>query len=226
VDHHRGHAFTLLEVLIVIALIGLLVALTLPNFYRSMETEQLSESAARFKALIAMCRAEAMNEAREYRITTRADGTLKIERQLDGVYAPNVFVPIKEHWASAPVLLERVWVEAIVDLPEGPPPFDVEDELVEFDDMVVEPVRVGQMDKPLRIRFAPDGLSDSAEWILRDADGRGLKITLDGRLGRVATVDQALVPAEQVERPERMDFDDEDLLAGTTERELLLEYMP
>jgi hypothetical protein len=35
-----------------------------------------------------------------------------------------------------------------------------------------------------------------------------------------------LVPAEQVERPERMDFDDEDLLAGTTERELLLEYMP
>ena len=225
-NRRRRHAFTLLEVLIVIALIGLLVALTLPNLYRAMETEQLNESAARFKAMIAMCRAEAMNEAREYRITTRADGTLKIERQLDAIYAPHVFVPIKAQWASSPVLLERVWVESIVDLPEGPPPFDVEDELVEFDEMVLEPVPVGMMDRPLLVRFAPDGISDSAEWVLRDQDGHGLKITLDGRLGRVTIIGEERISDGQIERPELMDFDDEDLLAGTTERELLAEYMP
>lgn len=223
---HDSRGFTLLEVLIALVIIALLFGLVLPNYQRTLDTEQLSESATRFKAAIAMCRAQAMNEARAYQLVVRPDGSLKIVRQLDAIYAPHVYVPVHESWAQQPVLLDRVFVEAVLALPEGPPPFDVQDQLVEFDELVDEPIPVGELENGLTVTFAPDGLSDSAQWFLRDTDGRGRKVTLDGRLGRVTIEPIDSMPREQVERPEPLPDDEPDPLADMTEQDLLQEYMP
>ncbi|RMF73038.1 MAG: prepilin-type N-terminal cleavage/methylation domain-containing protein, partial [Planctomycetota bacterium] len=75
----RHRALTLLEVLLVVALLGVLFAVTLPSFSSSVEHEQLNESAMRMKALVGMCRAQAMNESRRYRLIFEVDGSVRIE---------------------------------------------------------------------------------------------------------------------------------------------------
>jgi len=193
--------FTLLEILLVIALLGVLFSITLPSFWGEVSARQIQESAGRVKTLIGMCRAEAMNESRQYRLTFRRDGTLELGRQLDALLAPHVFVPVQAPWARVGFLLDDVWVESLLPLPEGPPPIEIEDELVEFEDYVVEPLAVQTLQQDYEITFRPDGSSGSARWTLRDKVGRGLRMTLDGRLGRVMIEAVEPLDRERVERP-------------------------
>ncbi len=224
IGRHRRAAFTLLEILVVIAILAVLMALSLPNLWSTFAAEQLPESAARLKSLIAMCRAQAMNDARNYRVRFLPDGTLKVERQVDAVYAPHVYLPVTDQWARQPILLEDVWVSEILSLPEGPPPIDIEDDLVEFDEMIEEPVPVRELDEPLVITFLPDGLSGSAEWTLRDRFGRGLIVTLDGRLGSVKIKPAEGVSPDELERPPA--FEEDLPYEGMSEQEVLEEFMP
>ena len=221
---NRRRAFTLLEVLLVIVLLGVLFAITLPSFTSTIDYEQLNESALRMKAMIGMCRAQAMNESRRYRVIFEVDGTVRLERQLDPIYAPHVFMPVREMWAQTPPLLERVFVEAVLDLPDGPPPFDIQDELVEFEDIIEEPVLVSDLENALLVEFEPDGQCDSVQWVLRDIGGRGVKMTLEGRLGRVRIEEAETIAEDEVTRPELVEVENE--YAGVTEAELLEEYLP
>jgi len=209
---HRSapNAFTLLEVVIVLLLLGLLAAFTWPEFGQARRSEELHESARRMKTLVQMCRARAMNESRRYRVTFRLDGTLKVTRQRDPILAPHEYFKFREPWASMAFLLEHVWIEAVLPLPEGPPPMLVEDELIEFEEFEEEPIAVTELEREFELNFEPDGTSDSARWVLRGEDGRGVEMTLDGRLGRVqiAPVERLLLDA--VERPEALDYEDED----------------
>ena len=184
----RRRAVTLIELLLVISLITLLALFTWPNFDNASRRERLDESARRLKSLIAMCRAEAMNEAVRYRVTFRLDGSVKVRRQYDPIKAPHVYIPVGKSWARMAFLLEDVWVESVALLPDGPPPILVDDELEEFDDMEedLEPILIEEFETPIEIDFAVDGTSDSLLWILRDSAGRGKEMTLDGRLGRVS----------------------------------------
>lgn len=202
---------TLIELLLVITLLMLLAAIAWPNFTAMGRAERLEESARRIKSLIAMCRAEAMNTGRRHRITIRLDGSLKLRRQLDPITAPHVYVPVQKPWARLAFLLEDVWVESVSLLPDGPPPIRVEDELMEFEDMEedFEPVLIEDFENPIDIDFAPDGTSDSLRWTLRDALGRGIEMTLDGRVGRVSQTWVAAVPPEEVQRPPEIDLEAE-----------------
>ncbi len=203
------NAFTLLEVLMVVALLGLVAAIAWPDFWRARRSEELDESARRMKTLVQMCRAEAMNESRRYRLTFRLDGTIKVTRQHDPILAPHEYFKFRRPWANVPFLLEHVWVEALLALPEGPPPIDVEDELLEFDEFDNEPIAVTDLEREFELDFEPDGISDSLRWILRDDDGRGVEMTLDGRLGRVR-----IEPVERLtdgaERPEPLEEDEDE----------------
>lgn len=210
------NAFTLLELLIVIVLLATLAAFSWPELGRAREAEQLDESARRMKTLIQMCRARAMNESRRYRITFRLDGTLKVRRQRDPLYAPQEFHPFREPWAATSAVLERVWIEALLPLSEGPPPIDVEDELIEFEEFEEELIPITDLERELELNFEPDGTSGSVRWVLRDQDGRGLEMTLDGRLGRVVAEPVERLDSDAVERPEPLEEDqdeeyDEDL---------------
>lgn len=205
--------FTLLELVMVVALIGLLAAFMWPAFGTASRAEHLRESARRLQTLVAMCRAEAMNQARDYRITIRLDGSVRATRQVHPLEAPHLHVPIRAGWAQTVPLLDDVWVEAIQILPEGPPPIQIIDERIEFPEMEIEPVLLDEFDESIKIDFPPDGSCKSLRWVLRDTRGRALLLTLDGRLGRVAVEDWESIPADDVERPEPLpDDEDEELL--------------
>ena len=200
--------FTLMELVIVIMLIGVLAAFLWPDFGVLARGDQLDESVSRTKALVAMCRAQAMNESRRYRITLLTDGRMRLTRQKDALLAPDEYVLVGDGWARIEWLLEDVWVEAVLPLPEGPPPLLIDDdeiEFVEFDE-TPEP-----LEEPFEIDFEPDGTTTSVRWILRGLGGLGRELTLDGRLGRVVVVDAERIEADGLEKPEPMTDDDDEM---------------
>jgi hypothetical protein len=214
VPRTTGHAFTLFEVLLVAVLLAVLAALAWPEFGQARSSEQLAESGRRMKTLVSMCRARAMSEARRYRVTFRLDGSVKVTRQRDPVLAPHQYFKFREPWANLPFLLERVWVEAIMPLPEGPPPLLVEDDFIgfdEFDEYYEQgPIPMMELEREFELNLEPDGTSNSARWVLRTEDGRGLEMTLDGRLGRVEIKPAERLDPEMVERPEPLEDEQED----------------
>lgn len=205
----RQHAFTLVELLLVIALIGVLVAFAWPQFATAEQAEHLRESARRMEALLAMCRAEAMNNARTYRVAIRPDGSVRVQRQFDPLYAPHLFVAVDEYWSEGATLLEDVWVEGVELLPEGPPPYQIIDQELILPEMEVVPTPIEEFEREVAIDFLPDGSCPSLRWVLRDTQGRALLQTLDGRLGRVQTSDWEHVAPEDAVRPEPVEEEDE-----------------
>lgn len=214
----RG-AFTLFEVLLVIAILGLVVAMVWPDFRGVIRGARLDESAARMRAMIAMARAEAMNEARRYRLTFFQDGTIRLDRQRDALLAPHEYLRVRDAWMAQEILLEGVWVAALQPLPEGPAPILVEDDDIEFTEIEEDPPSITEIEASAEIYFDPAGVSDSARWDLRDAEGRGIRLTLDGRLGRVTMEQLAAVSPADLPRPDRIDQAEKDAnLADPNER--------
>jgi prepilin-type N-terminal cleavage/methylation domain-containing protein len=197
----RSHAFTLLELLLVIAVLGMMLAFAWPNLSGTTHAEQLSESTKRMETLVAMCRAEAMNEGRHYRIVFRADGSVRAKCQLDPLKAPHIYIPAYGGWTRTEVLLDNVWVAAVQMLPDGPAPIMIVDEHLQFPNMEIDPTPIEDFEQPPAIEFQPDGACDSVRWVLRDDRGDGRLMTLDGRLGRVTVEEFAALRPEGVRRP-------------------------
>ncbi len=204
----RRRAFTLLELLLVMALLGLLVALAWPDFSATARAENLSESALRIQTLIAMCRAEAMNGAKQYRIEIRPDGSLAAWEQVDPILAPHLHNPVRGAWGRTQVLLPDVWIAAVQTLPDGPAPIKVIDEELEFPEMEIEPIPIEEFEDPLYVDIAPDGACPSLRLVLRDDMGRAVLLTLDGRLGRFLVEDWERIPEEEVTRPEMWEVEE------------------
>lgn len=200
----RRAGFTLLEALLVIFLIGVIAAFSWPDFHESTRAARLRESVRRMTHLVAMCRAEAMNQSRVYRISLLPDGTLLTLRQLDAVLAPETYVQFDAPWAQTPILLDEVFVEGVLPLADGPPPLIVEDDTIDFEyenEEDLEPMRIDDLTEPLNVDFQPDGTSGSARWVLRDGRGTGVQMTLDGRIGRLEVVELASIDPDQVQPP-------------------------
>ncbi|MGE3316494.1 MAG: Tfp pilus assembly protein FimT/FimU [Planctomycetaceae bacterium] len=196
-------AFTLIEVLLVIFLLSILFIVLLVEIGPMQRAEDLPESSRRIKAMIAMCRAEAMSNAQRYRLRFFRDGTIDLTHQLDPLIAPHLFSRVKKDWATIPLLIGDTWVESILPLPDGPPPILVEDDeldLEQFDED--EPVVITTLEQPFEMWFEPDGTSTSARWTLREVSGRGLQMMLDGRVGRVTIESTPRIETETIERPE------------------------
>lgn len=204
---HNG--FTLLEVLMVVALLGVVAAFMWPEFHNVATAEHVKESARRLQALVSMCRAEAMNETRTYRIRTRPDGSVRVLCQADALKAPHLYITPPVGWARQQILLSDVWVEGVQLLPEGPPPIRIIDEQLEFPEVEIKPVPVVELPAALDLDFAPDGTCNSLRWVLRDERGSGLLVTLDGRFGRVKIEDWTAVPEGEIRRPEALPEEDE-----------------
>lgn len=214
----RKRGFTLIELLLVIALLALLASMVWPDFVVSSDYERLDESARRMRSLISMCRAEAMFQSRVMRIGFRTDGSLRIDAQIDPIYAPDFFTPVNEPWARQEVLLEGVWVNALHLLPDGPAPLNIDnnDQLEVIEELVKEPLPIESFASTQWIRFSPDGSAESAKWILRDKFGRAIRLIFDGRMGRVTsetldpqTLDEAIqpVPLDETARLEPDELD-------------------
>jgi len=200
--NRRVTGFTLFEVLLVIAIMAVLAAFAWPTFFGEREASGLRESATRLKALVNMCRAEAMNESRRYRIEFLQDGSVELSAQQDALDAPEQYVDVSTDWSRGEMIVKDVWIESILALPGGPPPVLINDENIEFaDEKDYVQLKVQELDRPQQLNFETDGSCDSARWVLRDALGRGLEMTLDGRLGRIEFKPLEPIKPENLERP-------------------------
>lgn len=194
-------AFTMFEVLLVILLLGIIAVVAYPAVSGG-RGRQLGESIDRMRALVAMCRAESVNEARKYRVTFEPNGKLTVTRQVDPIDAPDQFETVGHHWASVEFLLDDVWVESVQKLPDGPAPLLVEDDSVEFTELEDDPTALGEIEESPTIDFEPDGTSGSIRWVLRDALGYATMVTLDGRIGRIEIGDVDFIAADELTRPD------------------------
>ncbi len=197
----RRPAFTLIELLLVLVLLGTLFALAVPEFTRTAEAERLQQSAERIRGLVARCRAEAMNQTVRYRVRIRQDGLLNVRCQADAVHAPHLYIAPTASWAREDVLQPGVWIAELQVLPEGPPPVVIIDQALQFPDMDFKPAKVAELDQPTDIFFDPAGTCNSVRLLLRDHAGRGLLVTVDGRLGDTKTDPWPAATGEEAKQP-------------------------
>jgi prepilin-type N-terminal cleavage/methylation domain-containing protein len=139
---HHATGFTLLELVLVIALLCALAGYVMPSFMSSLHAEALPTSARDLRSLIYLVRAEAMLEGKRYRIRFPDPQELEdvygeeylrfrhqplIEKEDLPIEAPGLFVPVRANWAREPVLHERV---RCIRLEPGMP--HIEEESEEF----------------------------------------------------------------------------------------------
>jgi prepilin-type N-terminal cleavage/methylation domain-containing protein len=201
----RQRAFSLLELLLVVALLGALAVFAWPDYAGAARAEQLAESGRRLASLTAMCRAEAMNESRRYRVLFMKDGSLRVKAQRDPLFAAADYETVRSGWSQTEVLLDDVWVESVQALPEGPPPIRIVDEKLEFPEAQRDLAPIAEFETPPALNFTPDGAANSMWIVLRQASGRALLLTFDGRFGRMATEEWSELREDEVRRPKRLD---------------------
>jgi prepilin-type N-terminal cleavage/methylation domain-containing protein len=211
-------AFTLLEVLLVIALLGLIALFAFPDLGAEARRRSLVESADRLRSLIVMTHAQAMQDGIEYRIQfpgtpdpldrharKRIDVPIEtlqpvVLRQGDPLSNPSWFTEFEASWKNQRIL--QGGTRCVAVLP-GRPRFDIssnspiagpavgEDEEAEF--------------VPLTLK--PDGSSDWVMFVLTDLPyhveleehhvGNILNVIVDGRTGQ--TWIQRALRSEEVE---------------------------
>ncbi len=126
-------AFTLVEVLLVISLIGLLMYFVVPVFTGELERRRLTDSVDRMRNMVALTRAHAMNDGKRYRIrwedqdmydeAEENNTTLQpiIEVEDKPIEEPANFTPVKDLWSQAEVLHEGIQcVEVRLGKPKTP----------------------------------------------------------------------------------------------------------
>jgi len=116
-DQQHARAFTLIEVVLVIGLLLVISAITLPNFFSELKREELPTSAHQLRALVTLVRANAAFDAQRYRIRFPREGETDalggvhqpiVEREDDPIAYPEVFNPLSASWAVGKTLLGNV----------------------------------------------------------------------------------------------------------------------
>ena len=174
--------FTLIEVILSIALLTLLFGLAVFNYFGWSKSRKLEEGRARVETLVRMCRSESCNLGKRIELAADEEGAIVIRVEADPIGAPNVFVPLEVTWAqSAPNHLVRVVRSELLGASSWRliQRRDKDDETVSEEGFSLHPVT-----------FFPDGSSDSAEIELRQADREGgmhVLVTVNGLTGELST---------------------------------------
>lgn len=211
-SHGRG-AFTLLEVVTVIALLVLVAYFVFGNYSTPLERSYLPESAERLRALINLTRANAMLDGKRYRIrfVTESDPDADelpledirqplVEIEHDPIEYPGEFTPLLSAWATEPVLLGEVWCYQVRF---GEPTYEsvaAELEEQEFEDDEEEELKAElglEEDEPWVLVLSPDGTCDWMTFRLVSApydvemapemleEFPQVDVIVDGRLGNI-----------------------------------------
>lgn len=185
----RQRAFTLLELLLVLALVAVLAALTGPRLSGALKGQRLDAQARTVIAYARRARALAAAEGRSYELVfDPTQRTLRLARQRDPLAAP-----------SDPEEPEREALDESLAWAR-PLPFEEGVELIEatatqntegaaYSELETEVLDLGE---PVAVRFAPDGSAQARELAFRSGE-RELRIRVRSHLGRAELVDPSEV---------------------------------
>jgi prepilin-type N-terminal cleavage/methylation domain-containing protein len=175
-------AFTLVEIVLVMALIVLLAGISIINWKGMLQGRVLEEGASRMETALRMARAEAANQGKRLQIVFDADGRTFLNWEPDPLGSPGVFADYamctwKQFLPADNIRVIRsayvgssTYRTAAADTGSG---------------------SGGADEVPMApITFEPDGSSDSVEIRMAMTDGseaRQAVVTLDGLTGRIVT---------------------------------------
>lgn len=228
-------AFTLLEVILTILILGLIIGFMYPDLEKLLATRKLEESAEQMRSLLVMCRSRAMKEGIKYRV--QFPGTAdpldknaekevdipfetkqpEVFRQDRPIEFPDSFAKVEEEWTMQGFLKDGVRCVATY---YG----------TNFDEMsgteVVGPAITEGKWEFVSLTFNPDGTCDHLTFRLTDLPAdidagevtptHVLDLIVDGRTGqtwfqRAFTVDEKKVMEEYGASPIlHMDFNSPD----------------
>ena len=203
-DKSRGRGFTVLELMLVMALISLLVGYVLPSFWGAFQAEALPTSARDLRALLYQVRANAMMEGLRYRIRFPAEGEFEdhperrnqplVEREAKSIEEAGIFTEVQTSWAREPVLRSLVrCVKFRLGMPRVPRQFD---EMTEAQ-AETEAEQEQDLEELWEVVWyvEPDGSSDWATFTLAWLPGPedeedpeqapSLNVMVDGRTGQI-----------------------------------------
>ena len=183
ISHRTCRGFTLLEVILVIALLGLLMLLGIAAMQGSLQTVTSRESLSRLTSLMRATRAQAALDGRTFRLDFDPDtGQPVITCEADPLKSPNVFVVYDAWWASQAQLPEGVSVTVC--------------ELVGASAGSEMPATTGGVgddaSKLATVTFYPDGSSDTCRLVVVCGDPDHpwqAEIYLNGIDGTITTTD-------------------------------------
>lgn len=236
---HRRKGFTLLELVITVAVIALIMGFVFPDLYKLMQARRLEESCDQLRSLLVMCRARAMHEGIKYRVQfpgtpdpldKNADKEVDVPfetlqpqvfRQDRPIEFPDSYVEVDEDWTRESFMQKGVRCVAV--LPGRP----------NFDEQVSDSPFVGPTIHEGRTEFVPltfntDGTCDWVTFVITDLPFetipqasdlmRIFNLIVDGRTGqswfqRVILKEEADLLREHGASPVlHMDFKSPDML--------------
>lgn len=182
--------FTLIELMVVIALIGVMTALVLPEMRGTFSDAVLRAGGRDLVSVcaIASSRAVSFNQAHRVRIDP-ATRKFRVEKRVRGPGREPVFEPVRDVSGCEGELDHRISVRV---QPPGAPGSDSDSDSAPgrvpeggdptpaaSDPPAAESGATARTGPALGVTFYPDGTADSAEILLRDPDGFGLRLRLN-----------------------------------------------
>lgn len=201
-------AFTLLEVVLVMALLAAIAAFSWPYMQRQFEASQLTESADQFRSLLTLTRAQAMIDARRYRIRFEPEKRHPIiECETDPFQAPGKYDPVKADWAVDERLLGETQVHEIrAGRPDYTLPFDDQQSELEQDEGFTLDSESGETTESTSDTAGaalPENDSDKADQVPIDEQRPSIVFETDGSTDWATIILSNIAPADQLEEDER-----------------------
>lgn len=173
----RGAAFTLIELVVVFALIAILSAMIIPEMHGSLEEAVLRSSARQLIGAFSLASGRAVSQSQTYRVRLDSgSGKFAMETQTGRPSRGAPFVPVRDLSGSEGSLDHRVSLEL---RPLGMAPA--------ADGSAPASANLMRSDA---ISFYPDGTADPVELTLRDRAGFSLALRINPVTARVQVTER------------------------------------